>query len=314
MSPREKKLTAAVVLLVLLWGGNWAWLRYSRWHQTAQAANRNAESALGAAKLEQLKTNDAVEKIKQWREKSLPAIANVAQSQYRAWLIERLQEARLKIDDVTPTGSGQRSGAYQGLTYTIDAAGDLTAVVKFLDSFYRSDQLHKISVLRLTPQEQGDLRVTLTIEALVVSGTERKSGLVDLVSDRLALESVDQYVSRVVSRDPFKAYTPPKPPPKVVERVVVKPREKPKFDDSKHAKFTGVVSYGNELQAWVHVQTKGDMLHVKRGDDLKVGLFEGQVVDVRPQQLVIMTAEGMLAIRIGKTLREGVVLPDDAGI
>lgn len=306
MTPREKKLAAAVIVLILLGGGSWAWKKYDEWASQARASRDSAAASLQTALLDQQKTRAAVRQLRGWRDKSLPSNTNIAQSEYRAWLLEKLQEAKLDIADVTPTGGGQRSDAFQSLNFTVNADGNLPAVVSFLDSFYRSDQLHKIGVLRLTPlPDSKQLRVVLNIEALVLEGTQRESGLADGKSDRLALESAEKYIDRINGRNLFVAYTPPTPPPaKVVVKEKPKPPEKPKFDDSKHAKVTAILG-GDELQAWVHLKTKGETLRVKQGDELKVGLFEGKVVEVRPQHLVVETPEGVLAVRVGDSLRDG---------
>jgi hypothetical protein len=231
----------------------------------------------------------------------------VAQSQYRAWLVEQLLAAELNVADVSPRSTGQQSTAYQALGFEIEASGKLASIVRFLDAFYRSDQLHKISSLRLAPQVEADnLRVNLSIEALVVNGTDRQEGLAQGTSDRLALESADKYIERIGKRTPFVAYEPPPPPrPKVAEQPRAKPEEKPKFNHAEHAKLTGVVSVGDDYQAWVTVQTLGERLYLRKGDDVKVGLFEGTVLDVYEKELLVETGEGVIAFRVGDKLTDG---------
>lgn len=307
MNDREKKLAAAVGLLVALWVGNWGWQKYSDMHRAALAKRSNAATDLQAALFDLQKTRAAVKELRQWREKSLPSNVAVAQSQYRAWLVERLQEAGLSVADVNPRRSNQQSTAFQALAYEVEATGKLDGVVRFMDSFYRSDQLHKIANLRLTPlAEGGQLRMAVTVEALVVNGTEREEGLASGTSDRLQLASADEYLERIVGRDPFVAYEPPPPPrPKVVERPQPKPAPKPEFNHAEHAKLTGVVSVGDDYQAWVTVQTLGERLYLRKGDDVKVGQFEGTVVDVYEKELVIETDAGVLAFRVGDKLTDG---------
>ena len=310
MTPREKKLAAAVLLLVVLWGGNALFQRYSTWQQAAASANLNARTSYQEIKLTEAKTNSAIKQLRQWQEKSLPANPNIAQSQYRAWLIKLLQESHLKIEDVTPSASSRRSNAYRNLTYNIDAEGDLAAVIQFLDRFYRSDQLHKIGMLRLTPLDRGSqLRVNLTVEALVVHGTKREAGLNDEVSNRLALSGVDEYMTRVVGRDFFREYTPPKPPPRprppVVQRPKVKPTPTPKFDDSEHAYLTGLTQTEQGQLAWVTVRTTGESYQFLTGDEVSIGLLEGEVVQVTPRYFVLQTEEGLLRVMLGDSLRDG---------
>lgn len=309
MSDREKKLTAAVVLMVGLWLGNWGWQKYSAWKQAAIAQQSTAASNAQTAFLERQQARVAVNKLGAWREMSLPANPTVAQSQYRAWLIESLQQARLDVDDVNPRRTGQRSDAYEALSYVVTADGPLDAVVRFLTSFYQSDQLHKITTLSLIPMEgSGTLRVSLTVEALVVAGAERKSGLAQGTAERLKLASADEYVERIVARNPFVAYKPPPPPrpdpPKVVRKDPPKP-SKPRFNHAEHAKLTGVVSVGDDYQAWVWVQTLDERLFLRKGDEVKVGLFEGTVLDIYQKELLVETDDGVLAFRVGDKLTDG---------
>lgn len=314
MNDREKKLALAVGVLVALWVGNWGWQKYSDMYRVASAKQSNAAADLQTALFDLQKTRAAVKDLRQWREKSLPSNVAVAQSQYRAWLVERLQNAGLSVADVTPRRSNQQSTAYQALAYEVEATGKLDGVVRFMDSFYRSDQLHKIANLRLTPLAEGNqLRLGVTVEALVVNGTKREEGLATGTSDRLELASADDYVERIVKRNPFVPYEPPPPPrPKVVERPQPKPVPKPEFNHAEHAKLTGVVSVGDDYQAWVTVQTLGERLYLRKGDQVKVGQFEGTVVDVYEKELVIETDTGVLAFRVGDKLTDGKELTSTA--
>lgn len=307
MSDREKMLAAAVGLLIAIWGGNWAWQNYSDWQQSATTQQINAATDLQSAQFELSKARAAVNQLRTWRKKSLPASVTVAQSQYRAWLVDQLQAADLEVADVIPRPTGQQSPAYQALGYEVTASGNLAGVVKFLDTFYRSDQLHKIGVLALVPQDGADeLGITLTIEALVVRGTDRKDGLSDGVADRPKLGTADEYVERISKRNPFVAYTPrPAPKPKVVERPRPKPAPKPEFNHAEHARLTGVVSDGDAYQAWVTIQTLGERLYLRTGDDVDIGQFKGTVVDVLEKELWVDTAEGVISVRVGEKLTDG---------
>ncbi|WP_442485289.1 hypothetical protein [Aeoliella sp. SH292] len=313
MNDREKKLVIIVGAIVALWFGNWGWQKYSSWKTMALNRQTSAETAAQDAFLERQQARVAINKLRNWREQSLPGNLAVAQSQYRAWLIEKLQEAKLTIDDVSPRRSGQRNDAFNSLSYEVTAAGKLESVVRFLDAFYRSGQLHKITTLRLVPMEDSsDLRVTISVEALSVNGTKRETGVYEGKSDRLALASAEEYVERIVKRDPFVAYKKPVPKPEprpvVVREERPKPAPRPEFNHAEHAKLTGVVSIGDDYQAWVTVQTLGERLYLRKGDPVKVGLFEGTVVDVLEKELVVETEAGVMAIRVGDTLTDGRLL------
>ena len=309
MSDREKKLTALVALVLSLWLGNWGWQKYSTWRQAATGRRTSSDSAAQEARLELIQAKQVAARLRNYRERSLPSNPAVAQSQYRAWLVEQLQDTKLEVDDVSPRRSGQRTTAYEPLSYVVTASGKLESVVRFLDRFYRSDQLHKISALRMTPMSDDQrLRITLSVEALVVGGTERASGLASGTSDRLDQPSADEYVKRIVARNPFVAYEPPPPPrrepPKVVRQAPRAPA-KPRFNHAAHAKLTAVVGSKDDLEAWISIQTLGEQLRLRRGDEIEVGQFKGTVLDVYQQELLVETEQGVVAIRLGKTLADG---------
>jgi hypothetical protein len=309
MSEREKKLGLAVLAVLLLFGGKMGWDKFQSALQAKRSALSAAEQDFQSAELELEKAKIAAEKVRNWEEQSLPRDRSVAQSLYRSWLIDQLEASKVRYRDVAPAGTGSRAtGAYEGLAFNIEGEGDLASVVRFLHAFHRSNALHKITLLSLRPSTSGsDLQVTINVEALLLPNTIRKSGMPEGVSDRLAEAEVEHYLKSIVARNPFVAYKPP--PPKIVER----PRETrqpppapPAFDESSQARLTGIVQAGPQLQAWVKVLTTNENLRLVAGDELKVGKFEGKVVEVRPQQMVIEVEGERQIIPLGKFLREGV--------
>ncbi|MEM6330507.1 MAG: hypothetical protein AAF790_09685 [Planctomycetota bacterium] len=308
MTDREKKLAAAVVLILLLWGGWSAWQRYRGAMAARKTDLQNAESELQAARFAKLRAMDAAERLERYRERSLPTDLQAAQREYRAWLFDRLEEAGLEFDGVTLVDSRPGAGAYTSLRYSAEAAGDLAAVTRFLDAFYRAPMLHKITTLKLTPRERSTLKVNLGVRVLAVAGATRKAGLPEGDSGRPALPDADAYVASIVPRDIFREYTPPPPPRRdPPPRPVVKrdpPPPRPRFDESNHAYLTGIVQSGDRLQAWINVRTAGETLRVFAGDELAVGLLKGTVESVSARRLVYRTDAGRFATPLGKTLRQ----------
>ncbi|WP_425397898.1 hypothetical protein [Aeoliella sp.] len=318
MSDREKKLAAAVVLLVVLWGGNWAWKKYATWRDNAVARHSAADTGKQDAFHQRVQAQRKVAQLGKWRKQSLPAVLPVAQSEYRGWLIHQLQEARLDVDDLVPQRTNLRSNAYQAISYQVTANGRSEAVIRFLDSFYRSDQMHKITSLQLTPDGSRDVKVVLSVEALVVNGVKRKTGLYEGESERLALASADEYIERIIERNPFAAYEPP-PPPRKERPVVVReerstPPPRPRFNHAEYAYLTGLVSVGDDFQAWVTVRTQEkDRLRLNKGDDIEVGLFKGKVVSIDKRLMVVETEDGdVVEFGMGDKLTDGRILTSAA--
>ncbi len=314
MSQREKMLGGGVALVILLWGANWLVGKYRDALSAAEARLASAQQSLDASSLKEHKGKYALKRLIDWRKMSLPRDVGVAQSQYRSWLVDKLSDARMKVADIIPSRGQSSSAYYRTLAYNVEAEGTLEAMVKFLASFYGSDQLHKINQLVIRPIGRGnELRVTLSVEAMLLTDADRDSGLNDVPADRLALTETGAYVDSIVGRNLFEPYVPPPPPrPPVKPREVVKreppppPPPKPKFDDSEHAFVTAIVQSGDKLQAWINVRTTGEVLRVKAGDSFEVGLMSGEIRDVTAKRLLLQTADNtLLEVDLGDSLRDG---------
>jgi hypothetical protein len=278
------------------------------------AARDQASQALNKANIEYQRATYARKMLRQWEQKSLPSDAKVAEAEYRNWLIEQLREAKLSYEYVKPSGGAQRTPRTEAdhipLGFGIQAEGKMDSVLAFLDQFYRSDQLHKITKLSLTPKKNSSENViaSIDIDALAIQGVDRATGLADGESDRLAHPSSKDYIERIGERNLFAEYVPPRPP--VVRSEPREPRRTftpPKFDDSERAFFNAAVQGREEgaLQAWVNVRTTGESLQLGAGDKFEIGELKGEVASVTSRELVIDTDEGQLAIKIGESLRSG---------
>src|SRR5262249_40382771 len=98
-------------------------------------------------------------------------------------LVEKsgFQKANVDLGPVT-----NRKGFYETLAFSIRAKGTLQHVVRFLFDFYSAGHLHRIQQLSLTPLgKSGELDVIITIEALILPGTDRKDVLSTMTSKRL---------------------------------------------------------------------------------------------------------------------------------
>lgn len=307
MSEREKKLGLGVLLVVLLWGGRLGWTKYQDTLDAKRAVRNAAQQEAADVKLELAKAKYAAEQVTRWEDQSLPRNKTLAQSEYQTWLVNLLDETKLRFKDVRPTGTASRSKSFEGLAFTVEAEGDLPAVVRFLHAFYSSNVLHKITRLHLRPASQANnLSVSLNVEALSMPTAPRTSGMPEGTNDRLASAELDHYLERIVSRNPFVPY---KPKPKAVvvqEKPREKPAEPPPFDESTQAVLTGIVSVGDELQAWVNVRTSNQNLRLLAGDEFEVGQLAGKVVEIQLRNMVIEIDGKRQRLTVGDSLRDGI--------
>lgn len=313
MTQRERFLAGSIVLLIALWLGWQGWQSYQSAYDRRVSTRDQLDSALHDQELEALKGRDARRRLEALQEKSLPVDADVARSAYADWLKDAIREAGLELDSVRGVATRRFGEAATELTFTAVASGPPESVVRLLDAYYRLDVLHQLTNLQLRPaSDSGDQWrvVTLTSAALVVDGAVREEGLPEAPRDpaRLRLANADAYVRNVVGRNLFARYTPP-PPPRPEPREVVRPeppprKEPPPFDDSEHAKLTGIVRDGAQLQAWVLVRTTGEQLRLKVGDRFEVGSLKGTVKSVDPRRIVVTSEGGEWTAALGDTLRE----------
>jgi hypothetical protein len=141
-------------------------------------------------------------------------------------------------------------------------------------------------------------------------GAEATDKLPEGDSKRLRLATVEDYKKTFEERDLASVYQPPRPPgPAVAEQGA--PPAPPKFDDAEQAHFTAALGPANSLQAWIHVRTTGETLHLAAGDALKVGALDGKIISIENRSLVYETAGKKFRVALGDSLRKGKELPGE---
>jgi hypothetical protein len=304
MNKREKILAAAVVALLVLWGGKVLIGRYQAGSSLRQRQLDAARQQLDNATLTVAAGRHAKRQIEKWQELSLPASRDVAHSLYRSWLAQKLKDAGLSVADISPNERTTVSTAYQTIGYVVEAKGSLAAVTKFLYEFYRATQLQQITKLQLSSTAgSSDLAIQLQVEAMILPGATHTDKLPEGKSDRLELANAADYEKSIVGRNLFKPYSPPAPPREVVRTPPRPPA--PKFDEASQAFVTGIVKSGDRLQAWITVRTTGEVLRVQEGDDVEVGALKGKVEAIEPRLLVVKTDDDKsVRVQLGHSLRD----------
>lgn len=305
MNKRERILAGAVLALVALWAGRSMYGRYRIALDTRRTQVQDAQSQLAEANLTLAKGRSAVQQMEAWQKRSLPTDREKALSLYKAWLLAKAKTAGLTVNDIKPAAQTTASTMFSAIGYQIEATGTLSSVVSMLYEFYHSPQLHQITRLRLTrPPGATQLQVTLEVEALCLHGAIASDSVPEGDAKRLKLANVAAYQKSLGDRDLVTVYTPPRPPgaPPAERRD---PPPPPTFDDSEFAMFSGSVDSGKGPQAWIHVRTTGEMLHLNAGDTVKVGALEGQIESVDEHSLVLKMGDKKYRVALGDSLRKG---------
>ena len=190
---REKILAAAVLGLLLLWGGSKLWGRYNDSLASKRSALVSARERLDDAKFALEKGRIAKKHLDAWHARSLPADRELAQSAYRIWLETSFKQAGLTIDDIQPSQRLAPAAGYSAIGCTVTARGSLKSLTAFLREFYRSAMLQQITRLQLRPATDPKLlNITLQTEALVLTGTA-SDGVPTEVVERPKKHSAAEY-------------------------------------------------------------------------------------------------------------------------
>ncbi|MGD9634922.1 MAG: hypothetical protein AB7G28_04995 [Pirellulales bacterium] len=303
MTQREKILGAVVAAMVLFFGGGRLWTRYTKSLAEKRSQLLVAQERLGAAKLELAKGEAAVRQLQKWQDRSLPADREAAQMAYRVWLQQQLQSAGLAVEEVQPQQRLAPAAGYSAIGYTLNVHGNMQALTKFLDAYYRSELLQQITRMQLRPDTNpAQLKISLQTEALVLPGTFNEKLPTGTV-ERSAKPNAADYAKSIGGRNVFTVYRPPRP-----ERPATASRPAPppsKFDNAKFAFFTGTIQVDGRYQAWIHVRTTNETLRLFEGDPVKIGEFDGQIVSIEPRAIVVKSGDEEVRVNLGQNLREG---------
>lgn len=190
MKPREKQLLGGLIAAVVVWQG--IGFVYSLVFGPFEARAAQLESLRTAVKK---KTDDllvragAEKRLKQWRSMSLPpddtgkpsqATAWNAQRLYLQWLTDLSQVCKFESLKVVPGTLKKEGDVYTSIVVRIDAEARYEQLVKWLDLFYRTELLQRISTIRVnTKVFEGDPPLSISIEAegLVILDTPSRPTL-----------------------------------------------------------------------------------------------------------------------------------------
>ena len=210
MNDREKKLAAAVGILVVLGA---IYLVYG--YVDGLLVQRNNEKTRLTKEVQDKKDEfelgrRAVAEIRDYERRSLPSDLQLTQSEYPAWLQQQWEAVGIDNAKVTPKGIQTRGGPFQDMRFEIRAQANLVQVVEFLHRFYSVDDLHRVYSLQLDrdPNDEKLLTVTVNVDAACLRTAAQAKSIgrpLDKPSD------VATYLDSIVARNPFApANRPPK--------------------------------------------------------------------------------------------------------
>lgn len=213
MTQREKILAAIVAATLLFVGSIYLVDRIL----AAFDQRFNEQIALDAEFADQnrlkLHGKQAEKNLRDWRARSLPEDRALAQALYLDWLGKRADAVGLEGRTVSLAAGNFEGKVYFIHRFQLSGRGDLKQLTRLLYDYYSVDHLHRISRLSITPVPNSkQLDISMTIEAIAITGSPNREVLEEPPSNRLARPDVDEYVNTIIARNFF---APANQPPSV---------------------------------------------------------------------------------------------------
>jgi hypothetical protein len=181
-----------MVMIFLVGGGVLAYQFYFRPIRTAENRLHSLADEMGKSEKQLADLEAAKPRLAQMKKLSLPADVAFARQAYVSELEKMLRLSEFATDPVVsskePTAQTSvplaKRQPFTRLQFDIQTHGELANLVDFLVRFYNTPLLHRIKTLSIVrpltstqPQRANDLDITISIEALIVDGAEKRTTL-----------------------------------------------------------------------------------------------------------------------------------------
>lgn len=310
MQYRQYILAAIFGAMLLYFGGEWVLATLQDPIDSASQKTKRLKEEIKKRENELARARKAAKQLTVWETQSLPADIEVARSLYQAWLVELVDEVKLDDPSVNSGEPVSRQGMYHTLPFSVRGRGTLEQLTGLLFVFYRTDLLHQIRSLNITPLANSDrLDLSLSIEALVLpgAGPERRKG--DTAEQ--AQETIFAEFRRRAWRDSQRLssaaladYDP------IVRRNLFGIGGSP--DPTDHTYLTAVSSVDGEPQVWLTLRAAGEVLKLRKGESFVVGQFSGTIAEIEGSDVIIEADDGeRWLLTLGESLTEAYALPPE---
>lgn len=217
LSSREKTLvwvTAGSLVVAVLFGG-FFWLLNQ--YNDNVAVLQGIESQISDQENKTMQGIQAAKRKRYYVESSLTSDVSDAKNQYIAWLKKTFREdVGVNLSGVDPGRNAklkyESNVVAEQMSFSIKPTLTLKQLVKFLDTFYSVDTLHRITVLKLTPRSEsaggnktrtGEISATIEIEVLSLPDGMTRDQMPALVIDQKSEKGPT--IDSIVRRDVFGA-------------------------------------------------------------------------------------------------------------
>jgi hypothetical protein len=310
LKKREKILAIAIAVLAVVF------VLYLVWPSGGDSMDilRNKRDALEKEKDDNLKKAILLKKdtdrLPTLLRRALPSNPEAAKREYQNWLRNLAKD---RFTTVTSLSSGEQpqENSYTGpdkihrtiywkFHFTLNCQGTLEQLTRFLYDFYSEGHLQKICSINITPLKNPQLDLKIAIDALSLPNSKQTDQLSKEKGNRLKLATADLYNKVIVKRNPFVAYTPPRPPDR---RGGDGPPPPPaKIDPLQFSFLTGIVEADGVPEALIHERTTDEKLYLHEGEEFTIGKVKGKVNRIGYNDIEIEIDGKTRTISLGNSL------------
>lgn len=293
MNKHHKKLLMGMLgLLAVFYVGDWLLENLLEGPlQARRKTQTNLEKNIDKQQVSLARARKAGKQLSVWEEQSLPSNTEVASSTYQVWLLQVIQHAGLSAQGVNSSEPVTRKGIYSLLSFSARAHGSLEQLTRFLFEFYSAGHLHQIRSLSITPiHKTGELDLTISVEAMVLPSSGRDKEFTTQTSDRLASDNLEEYMS-IVERNLFDVGG--------------------GLDPTDQTVLTTVTYVNGRPEVWFLLRGSDELLKLKKGDRLEIGLFSGTLAEIVDTDVIIESEGERWLLSIGENLTQATALPPE---
>lgn len=319
MKHRQQILAAVFGALVLWFGGEWLVNNALKGPlQARRAEKKRLEEGIKKLKGEQKRIAAAETHLARSRTQSLPADPELARSLYQAWLVELVEKVRLSSPSVNSfepvsrrvRARGNRNTTfYHTLSFSMRGRGTLEQITQFLFEFYRTDVLHQIRTLLISPLRDGNqLDLSVTIDALSLPDAptkdkEKVAGDTQAVYETFVDRVQRTHEGRLASLE-LADYRP------IVDRNLFAIASAHP-DPLEHTYFTSVTSVDGSPQVWFTLRTNGEIRKLGKGEEFEIGQFRGRIAEIAGSDVIIESDGERWLLTLGERFTDAFALPPE---
>lgn len=294
MTQRERILAIIVGGLLVLGVFYWGFNKYRGAVQARQNQINSLQDSQARLVEQQMQGALADRQMGEYMVRSLPGNQERARSEYSRWLLDTVQDNRLRGANVDPAPSVPVGDLYQKHGFRVTGNGDIKSVLNMLHDFYSKDYLHRIRVLELKPNKQKGFDIEMSVDAIGLNSVPIDTKEPSDNSWRVDNDAV-AYLNPIMNRNMFE---PPNEAPKytgksTVEAVIGKDTPIPlTFKDPQNQRITYELLSGPE--ELVRLDSRSGTLRVKSSEKEDIEVKVRATDDGYPRK----TSEQTLIVKI----------------